>query len=377
MIYFDHAATSYPKLPSVLMAHRRATVCYGANPGRGGYPMAMASTQQLYLCRERAAVLFGLPDPRRVVLMPGCTMALNTVIKSLLANGGRAVISGLEHNAVVRPLHALSPFCPCYDIVPVEADDDATVQAFRRAITPRTKVIVCSWASNVTGVVLPVARLAALAHEHGIPIVVDGAQGAGHLPINMEQDGIDYLCVAGHKGLLGTMGTGMLLCRDDQTLRPLVEGGTGSYSLSREQPADLPERLESGTPNVAGICALRAGMEHLLAVGLERVAAYEHALSNTLYEGLQITPRVRLCSPPPRIGHTVPVISFTVEGTDPQEIGDRLAQVGVAVRCGLHCAPLAHQSLGTLPSGTVRCSLGITNTVAQINTMLKLLKKIL
>ncbi len=377
MIYFDHAATSYPKLPSVLSAHRRATVCYGANPSRGGYPMAMASTEQLYVCRERAAMLFGLSDPRRVVLMPNCTTALNTAIKSALANGGRALISDLEHNAVVRPLHAISPSRPCYDVAHVSDDDDATVEAFRRAITPRTKVVVCCLASNVTGQVLPVARLAALAHEYGIPIIVDAAQGAGHLPVNAERDGIDYLCAAGHKGLLGTMGTGLLLCGEACTVRPLIEGGTGSHSSSREQPVELPERLESGTPNVAGICALRAGMEHLLSVGSERIGRYEHALSNALYEGLRGSTRIRLVSPPPKIGRTVPVISFTVDGTDPQAFGERLAQVGIAVRCGLHCAPLAHQSIGTFPSGTVRCSLGLTNTAGEIDTMLKLLKKIL
>ncbi len=339
--------------------------------------MAMASTEQLYVCRERAATLFGLSDPRRVVLMPNCTTALNTAIKSVLANGGRAVISDLEHNAVVRPLHALSPSCPCYDIAHVCDDDDATVEAFRRAITPRTKAVVCSLASNVTGQVLPVARLAALAHENGIPMIVDAAQGAGHLPVDIERDGIDYLCAAGHKGLLGTMGTGLLLCREERAVHPLVEGGTGSHSLSREQPEDLPERLESGTPNVAGICALRAGLEHLLSVGIDRIGNYEHTLSRMLSEGLCALPRIRLVSPPPQLGYTVPVISFTVEGTDPQEFGERLAQVGVAVRCGLHCAPLAHQTLGTLPSGTVRCSLGITNTAREINTMLQLLKKIL
>lgn len=378
MIYFDHAATSYPKVSPVLAAYRRAAVCYGANPGRSGYPMAMATTEQMYRCRERLATLFGLSDPRRVVLMPNCTTALNTVLKSVLANGGRAVISSLEHNAVVRPLHALSPSYPCYDIVSVcGGDDEEIVQRFRGAITPRTKVLVCTCASNVTGQVLPVARLASLAHEHGIPIVVDAAQAAGHLPLNVERDNIDYLCAAGHKGLLGTMGTGILLCREEQEIHPLIEGGTGSYSLSREQPAELPERLESGTPNVAGICALCAGVEYLLKLGVERVAVYEHALCERLYEGLLSYPSIRLHSPPPRIGRTVPVISFAAQGTDVQELCERLARVGIAARCGLHCAPLAHETLGTAPAGTIRFSLGLTNTSEEIETSLKLLKKIL
>ncbi len=376
MIYLDHAATSYPKASTVLAAHRRAATCYGANPGRGGYPMAMASTEQLYLCRERAATLFGISDPRRVVLMPNCTTALNTAIKSVLGNGGRAVISDLEHNAVVRPLHALSP--TCYDIAHVAmGSEEATVEAFRRAITPKTKAIVCTHASNVVGCVLPIARLAALAHEHGIPIIVDAAQSAGHLPINMEQDGIDYMCAAGHKALGGTMGTGLLLCREDQAVKPLIEGGTGSYSLSPEQPPTLPERLESGTPNVSGICALRAGIERLLTIGVERIGAYEHALCTRLYEGLSAFRSIRLYSPYPQMGVTTPVISFTVKDVSAEEIGERLAKCGIAARCGLHCAPLAHRTIGTLPTGTVRLSLGATNTMAEMETTLQLFKKIL
>lgn len=356
----------------------RALECYGANPGRSGYPMALASSEQMYLCRERAAALFGLSDPRRVIFVLNCTAALNTVIKSLLANGGRAVISDLEHNAVVRPLHALSPSRPCYDIAHVTVgDDDATVDAFRRAITSQTKAIVCTHASNVIGYVLPIARLAELAHEHGIPIVVDAAQSAGHVPVRMEQDRIDYLCVAGHKGLGGTMGTGMLLCLNNDRLQPLTEGGTGSHSLSFDQPDDMPERLESGTPNVAGICALRVGIERLLAVGVDRIAMYEHGLCVKLYEGLQTIRAVCVHSPYPRQGSATPVISFTVDGVAVEEIGERLSKHGIAVRCGLHCAPLAHRTIGTLPEGTVRLSLGATNTTEEINTTLQFFKKIL
>ncbi len=340
--------------------------------------MALAASEQMYLCRERAATLFGASDPRRVVFMLNCTTALNTVIKSLLANGGRAVISDLEHNAVVRPLHALSPSRPRYDIAHVTVgDDDATVDAFRRAITSQTKAIVCTHASNVIGCVLPIARLAGLAHEHGIPIVVDAAQSAGHVPVSMEQDGIDYLCAAGHKGLGGSMGTGLLLCLNEDRLKPLTEGGTGSHSLSFAQPDDLPERLESGTPNVAGICALRIGIERLLTVGVDRVAMYEHGLCVRLFEGLQAMHAVHLHSPYPRRGFTTPVISFTVDGMSVDEAGERLSRQGIAVRYGLHCAPLAHRTIGTLPEGTVRLSLGATNTMQEINTTLQLFKKIL
>lgn len=339
--------------------------------------MSLAASEQLYLCRERAAAFLGLSDARRVVLMPNCTTALNTVIQSLLRSGGRAVISDLEHNAVVRPLHALSPSYPCYDVAHVSPEDgDATVEAFRRAINSKTKAIICTHASNVTGCVLPVARLATLAHEHGIPIVVDAAQSAGHVPLHVEREGIDYLCTAGHKGLGGTMGTGLLLCAREDALTPLVYGGTGSFSLSPEQPETLPDRLESGTPNVSGVCALRAGIEHLLAIGIERVASYEHTLYTMLYNGLRTIERVRMYSPSPERGTMTPVLSLTVDGMDVQQTAEQLTRYGIACRAGLHCAPLAHKTIGTLPTGTVRLSLGMTNTVAQVETTVKLFKKI-
>ncbi len=377
MIYLDHAATSYPKSLSVRKAAMGAIGCYGANPGRGAYPMAIATAEQLYNCRERAATLFGLSDPRRVIFTLNCTAALNTVIKSVLADGGRAVVSDLEHNAVMRPLHALSPRYPCYDIAKVDfEDDEATVQAFRRAITPKTKAIICAHASNVIGCVLPIAKLASLAHEYGIVIIVDAAQSAGHCPIHMERDGIDYMCAAGHKGLGGTMGTGLLLCRTNDVLKPLIEGGTGSASLSLDQPLELPERLESGTPNVAGICALGAGIERVLDIGVERIAEYERRLGTRLYDALSSLGTVRLYSTRPCRGRAASVISLRVNGREVEEIGQRLSRYGIAARCGLHCAPMAHKKIGTLPDGTVRLSVGMSNTVQEMEAVFKFFEKI-
>lgn len=377
MIYLDHAATSYPKIPSVQRATVRALSCYAANPGRGGYAMALAAAEQLYACRESAAVLFGVSDARRVVFTLNCTQALNTVIKSVLDGGGRVIVSELEHNAVMRPLHALSPRHPLYDTARVTPmDEDATVEAFRKAIGPQTRAIVCTHVSNVTGCVLPVARLAMLAHENGIPLIVDAAQSAGHLPIDMERDGIDYVCAAGHKGLGGPMGTGLLLCREESLLRPLIEGGTGSNSLSLEQPAELPERLESGTPNVAGICGLHAGIERVRTMGVERIETYERALGTRLYDGMCEIPRIVLFSPRPCAGYCAPVISARMEGMSVEMFASVLAEHGVAVRGGLHCAPAAHRSLGTLPEGTVRFSIGAANTMQEIENVLQILKKI-
>ncbi len=340
--------------------------------------MAMAAAEQIYRCRESAAALFGLSDPRCVVFTLNCTHALNIVIKSLLHDGGRVVVSNLEHNAVMRPLHALSPRVPLYDTAQVTIeDDDETVQAFRRRITPRTKAIVCSHASNVIGCALPIRRLASLAHEHGIPLVVDAAQSAGHLPIHMEEDGIDYLCAAGHKGLGGPMGTGLLLCRTQTMLDPLIEGGTGSYSLSLEQPSMLPERLESGTPNVAGICALREGIDWVRRCGIERIAMHEIDLCTRLYDGLERCGNTTLLSPRPQLWRSTAVLSVRADTLSVEELASTLAQNGVAVRGGLHCAPMAHRSLGTLPQGTVRFSLGATNTKREIDRVLEIMKKIL
>lgn len=378
MIYFDHAATSYPKSTAVYRAADQALRCYAANPGRSGYAMSLATSEAVYNCRERAATLFGVHDPRRVILMSGCTQALNTAIKSVLKNGGRAVVSDLEHNAVMRPLYALSPYQPIYDVAHVTVgDDDQTVAAFAQAIGPKTKAVVCTHASNVIGYALPIARIAAVAHERGIPIIVDAAQSAGHLPINLEDDALDCVCAAGHKGLGGPMGTGLLMCREDFEIEPLVEGGTGSDSLSYAQPLQLPDRLESGTPNVPGICALRAGIDRVLRIGVERLSRHEIALGQYVHDGLQTIQGIATVSPRPQFGHSTAVVSFCPMQKSVEDVCQALSHYGVAVRGGLHCAPLAHETIGSLPQGTVRLSFGASNTWKEAEMFLQILKKIL
>ena len=375
MIYLDHAATSYPKSEYVRAAMSRAMLTYGANPGRGGYPMAMSTSQMLYRCRETAARLFDMRYPEGVIFTPSCTQALNTVLKSCLAKGGRAVVSDLEHNAVMRPLHALIPHG--IDIAHVTVgDDDATVEAFRKAITSHTKVIVCTHASNVIGYALPVKRLAALAHECNIPIVVDAAQSAGHLPIAVDEDGPDYVCVAGHKGLGGPMGTGLLLCRELTPLIPLIEGGTGSASASLEQPNMLPDRLESGTPNVAGICGLNAALLQLKCGGVSLTNDHETRLCCRLYDALDGIKGIRVCSPRPRVGKDAPLLSLCVTNVPVDDVCDALGRYGIAVRGGLHCAPLAHKAIDTFPEGTVRFSFGTQNTGDQVMYAAQILEKI-
>ena len=371
MIYLDHAATSFPKPPEVYRAMACAASRYGANPGRGGYGMAVSTAEALYRVREEAAQLFGLSDPRRVVFMPSCTAALNTVIRTV-ADGGRVVISDLEHNAVTRPLYAASAVCDTAHVT--ATDDDATVAAFERAITPFTRAVVCTYVSNVTGAVLPVKRLAALAHRRGIPIVIDAAQAAGVLPIDVEGDALDYVCVAGHKGVYGPMGTGLLLCLEDRPLIPLSVGGTGSESMRPDVPDTLPERLESGTQNVPGLIGLGAGMRWVRRHGVEAIGARERAVASRIYEQLRATDGIRLHSPSPAVG--TGVISFTAETVGVAALSDALGRGGFAVRGGFHCAPMAHRTLGTLSEGTVRLSVGAYTTVQEGEKFVQFLKKI-
>lgn len=357
MIYLDNAATTYPKPPQVREAVRRALTEYGANPGRSGYEMSLRTTQAVYDCRRCAAELFGAPGPECVVFQPSCTQALNLVLKGFLKPGDHVVISDLEHNAVMRPLEVLKEkgiSCTAAEVTP--CDNDATVDAFRKALRPNTRLVVCAQASNVFGIRTPVERIAALCHQYGAKLCVDCAQSAGLVPINLMESGIDYLCCAGHKGLYGPMGTGMLIFRDpEDTLATLVEGGTGTQSRELRQPEEPPERYESGTQNVPGILGLRAGMEFVKRMGPERIWRTELEKTGFLYDRLSRIPGVKLYTQRPEFPYFLPVLSFNVEGIPSEAMGERLAKAGIAVRCGLHCTPTAHSKMGTT-EGTVRVS---------------------
>ena len=357
MIYLDNSATTYPKPPQVRQAVARALGELGANPGRGGYPMSQRTAQAVYRCRSLAAEFFGAPGPECVVFQPSCTQALNLVLKGALKQGDHVVVSDLEHNAVMRPLTALSARGVTYTLAKtVPGDNDATLDAFRQAMGPRTKLVVCTQASNVFGFRLPVERIAALCHQYGAKLCVDAAQSAGLVPIHLQRDGIDYLCCAGHKGLYGPMGVGLLVLRDPADgLVPLVEGGTGTQSRSLAQPEDSPERYESGTLNVPGIAGLEAGLLFVRRQGPQALCQKELALLARLHRQLARFPGVELYTGEPRAPYFLPVLSFNLRGMESEAVGERLGQAGIAVRCGLHCAPLAHQKLGT-QQGTVRVS---------------------
>ena len=369
MIYLDNAATGGKKPEGVIRAVENALRQHSANPGRGGHKASLAAGDILYKCRSRAAEFFGAEREEQVCFTGGCTAALNMALKGVLSPGDGAVISHLEHNAVVRPLHALSKRGITVErAVPEREGDDGIIDAFRRAIRPNTRVIVCTHASNVTGQVMPVARLGELCKKHGLILIVDAAQSAGVIPINMVNDGIHILCAAPHKGLLSPMGLGLLISRVELP-NTVLEGGTGSISLSPEQPDDLPERVESGTVNLPAVAGLSAAFDILKHRDNRAVYNREIALITAAWDSLSKNGRVRLYTPRPVLGKSVPLLSFNIEGLSSADTAARLDERGIAVRGGLHCAPLAHQYLGTEKTGTVRISTSYFNTPRDISAL--------
>ena len=346
MIYLDYGATAFRKPAQVARAVQTAMATC-ANPGRGGYPAAVAADRQVYSCRERAAKMFDC-QPEQVVFTSNCTHGLNIAIGSLVKPGARVVISGFEHNAVRRPLYALGARIAVAGRKLFDWED--TLEEFAYALTMGADAAVFTYVSNVFGYILPVEEMAKLCRQRGIPFVIDAAQAAGTLPVELDHLGADFIAMPGHKGLLGPQGTGLLLCKGEA--KPLLYGGTGSESVRQDMPDTLPERLEAGTLNVPGIAGLNAALGWLEQAGVERIARKEHAAAKgcarMLKElGFQVFSG----------DHQGSTVSF-VPQMDCEEAAQRLARRGIGVRAGLHCAPLAHESAGTLETGTVRVSFG-------------------
>ena len=378
MIYLDNAATTFPKPREVSAAVAEAFRRYGANPGRAGHKMAMASSEEMFRCRDEAAEFFHAPGPECVAFTLNCTHAINYVLKGLLKPGDHVVISCLEHNAVVRPLHTLAGQGVTFTEAQIyPGDNDRTVNAFREALQENTKLVMCTHASNVWGIRLPVERITALAHQYDIPVALDCAQSAGVLPINMAENGYDYLCIAGHKGLYGPMGTGMLITARGSELSTVIEGGTGTESIRAEQPAGMPERMESGTQNMPGIAGLRAGIAFVRRQGVEKIHAREISLLRSLYGELAQMDGMKLYTLMPDTASFAPVLSFNIAGMQSEETGSLLNEYGVAVRAGLHCAPAAHRFMGTLETGAVRVCPSAFTTDADMRGLVVALKKIL
>ena len=354
MIYLDNGATSFPKIPAVRSAMLHALeTC--ANPGRGGHRAAMAAMKTVYRCREEASALFDC-KPEHVVFTSNCTHGLNIAIRTLVKPGSRVVISGFEHNAVTRTLHLLGAKVAVAGRKLFDPAD--TLEEFEKALASGADAAVFTHVSNVFGYILPVREMAALCRRYGVSFVIDAAQSAGTLPVSLEKLGADFIAMPGHKGLLGPMGTGILLC--GRMPEPLIAGGTGSASIIQTMPADIPDRVEAGTLNVPGIAGLAAGIHYVRATGLERIFTQEQALARKCVKMLE-KQDFRVFSGEPQGG----TVSF-VPTMDCEDLAQQLAEKGIAVRAGLHCAPLAHESAGTLESGTVRVSFGHLSNDFQI-----------
>ena len=369
-IYFDNAATSHPKPPSVIRAVEKALTETNANPGRSGHRAAIEAARTVLDCREKLAVLLGAADPMNVVHCFNCTDALNLAIKGSLRVGDHVIATQLEHNSVLRPLHALAVRERItLTLVPPRPDGFVDPDDIRDALTPRTALIVCTHASNVTGAIQPVAAIGQVAKAAGVRCLVDGAQALGGMPVNVTALGCDLYAFPGHKSLLGPQGTGGLYIAPGLRLNPLREGGTGTDSHSLLQPGTLPERYESGTVNLHGIAGLAAGCDYV-APKLSQIMMHERELTQALFDGLAAMEGVTLYSPAQEAGRAG-IVCFNVGDMSSAQVADALSRRDIAVRGGLHCAPGAHRFLGTLNRGAVRASLGHANTFEEVDQFLK------
>jgi cysteine desulfurase family protein len=372
--YFDNAATSWPKPPEVAAAVHRCLVWGGGNAGRSGHAKAVAAARTVLRTRELLAELFHVADPARLVFTKNATEALNLALYGLLRPGDRVVTSSMEHNSVMRPLRDLARRGVVLEVVPAAADGAIEPAGFCAAVTAGTRLAVVTHASNVTGAVTDFARIGEHCRSLGVPLLADAAQTAGCLPIDVEAMRVDFLAFSGHKGLLGPQGTGGLYVRDERSLEPLLRGGTGSRSDREEQPEFLPDRYESGTLNTPGIAGLGAGVEYLLRRGVRNVQAHERRLLELFLEGLAEEPGVAVYVPSGTEARTG-VLSLNVAGLSCSEAGSALEdRFGLLTRVGLHCAPLAHRSLGTFPDGTVRFSWGVFTRERDVRAAVRALR---
>ncbi len=376
-IYLDNAATSFPKPSQVTEAVERTLRLNAANPGRGGHQLSLEAGRMVMECRESVARFFGIEDASRIAFTANATEAINLGLFGALNSGDRVVTTSMEHNAVVRPLRALSD--QGVDVVRVAADTLGLVDpaAIRQACTPGTRLVIINHCSNVTGTLQAIEDIGPWCRDQGIIFMVDAAQSAGVFPIDVEAMAIDLLAVPGHKSLLGPTGTGFLYVRKGLELKPLLYGGTGNFSQSETQPLEMPERLESGTLNTIGLAGLMAGVEFLENLGLDHVRAHEQELLHQLISGLGEIDRVTLYGPLGSARHGG-ALSFNVNDVDPSMLGFRLdREYGICCRVGLHCAPAAHGTIGTLPEGTIRLSPGYFNTAEDIEQTLIAIRAII
>ena len=372
MIYFDSGATTLEKPATVRWAMARA-VNTMSSPGRGSHQATRLAEETDYACRTAAARLFGVEDESNVIFTSNATHGLNIAINTLVQPGSRVVISGYEHNAVTRPLHAIPNVTLTVLDTPL-FQPERMVEELKEALGHGADVVICNHVSNVFGCIQPVEEMAVLCRNAGVPFLLDASQSAGILPVRMDVLQAAFIAMPGHKGLYGPQGTGLLLCNHE--VLPLLYGGTGSLSKLQTMPDMLPDRLESGTHNMPGIAGLLEGIRYVQRTGVEKIAAHERRLTAQAVELLRNTEGIRLfwCD---GFRHQTGVLSFIVEGIDCEEMGEAMASRGIALRAGLHCAPLAHRTVGTLKTGTIRFSPSAFNTPAQVMQFAQILQSTL
>jgi len=374
MIYFDNAATSWPKPPQVKEAMVKFMDEVGANPGRSGHFRSIEAARIVFETREALSVLFHVKDSSRIVFTLNATESINLALKGLLKPGDHVITSSMEHNSVMRPLRDLEKKGIALSIVPCSKEGMLDSHEVEGKIQSNTKMVVLNHASNVTGTLLPVEEVGSIVRKHNLLFLVDAAQTAGVCPIDIEKDHIDLLAFTGHKSLYGPQGTGGLVIGErinEKEMAPLKQGGTGSRSEFEEQPDFLPDCFESGTPNGVGLAGLLAGVQFVLEKGVEEIRQNEMALVEKLIMGLKKIPRVELYGPELQEDR-IATVSFNFAHFPPSEGALRLErEFGILCRPGLHCAPAAHRTIGTFPEGTVRFGLSAFNTEAEIETAIQ------
>jgi len=377
MIYLDNAATTYKKPRAVLQAAAR-TLAQCGSAGRGGHGAAMKAADIIFRCREEAAGLFHVSNPERIVFTFNATHALNIAIATLYRGGGRIVVSGMEHNAVMRPLKYLESLGrAAYTVADTPLFEPGTaVSSFRSLIDRGVTGVICTHVSNVFGYVLPIYEIDRICAEKGIPLVIDASQSAGILPLDIQSLKSDAIvCMPGHKGLYGPQGTGILICSENINMEPVLQGGTGSNSALLEMPDFLPERLEAGTLNTPGIAGLAEGIRYIRQRGLQSIREHDGMLARLAAEKLSEIKGARLfVSDDPEL--QTGTLSFTVRGKQPEETALQLSENQIAVRAGLHCAPQAHITAGTYPAGTVRVSFSAFSVKKDVDKLAQAVQKI-
>jgi cysteine desulfurase family protein len=375
--YFDHAATSWPKPPAVLQAMNECLMEYAANPGRGSHQMAVKASRVLFETRKSAAKLFGVKNPNLISFALNTTQALNQAIKGYLREGDHVICTSVEHNSVRRPLEYLKKTIHI-DITYVKTDKlgNTKLVDVKEAFRNNTKLVIVNHSSNLLGTIQPVEEIGLLCKSRGVKLLLDAAQSAGVLPIDVEGMNIDMLAFPGHKGLLGPQGTGGLYVHSDLELEPILHGGTGSQSEAIEQPTVRPDRYEAGTQNAVGLAGLHAGIQFVLEETVARIHAKEWNQTQRLMEGLMEIEGVTILGP--ELGQNkTGIVSFNINNADSSEIAFILDQsFQIAVRSGHHCTPLAHEAVGTLQSGAVRASLGYFTTDEEVDVLIDAVKEI-